>query len=522
MLPSVLVAALQDLQMPGRRVFNRKPKSPSSEEPSAGLRALGDRRLILVSNREPYARRRGADGVRFERTAGGLVTALDPVMRGSGGVWIAWQPEAEAQMESRFLVPAEAPQFTLRQVPLTKREVARYYLGFANRALWPLFHYFLDRCRFDEGEWQQYVQVNERFAEAAAEEAKPGDVVWVHDYHFCLLPQMIRERRRGEGPIAFFLHIPFPPEEVFRILPWRRQVLSGLLGADLVGFHTPEYAGDFLGCCERLLGAEVDHRRGIVRWQKREVRVGAFPIGIDVAEFAEAAAEPAAAERAVRIRQSIGAGAPHLILGVDRLDYSKGIVERLQAIDVLLEQHPELRRKLVFLQVAVPSRTQVKEYGELKRQIDELVGRINGKHGTPRWQPIRYLYRSVPRQELVALYRAADVCLVTPLRDGMNLVAMEFAACRQDGGGVLVLSEFTGASQQLGKGAVLVNPFAIHETAETLAAVLAMSEEERRERMAELQSRVAECDVHSWLGNLLAAALGQDGKPRLRSRGGAA
>jgi trehalose-6-phosphate synthase len=299
-------------------------------------------------------------------------------------------------------------------------------------------------------------------------------------------------------------------------------VLSGLLGADLVGFHTNEYAGDFLGCCERLLGAQVDHRRGVVRWQKREVRVGAFPIGIDVGEFAAAAAAPATAERASRVRQSIGAGAQHLILGVDRLDYSKGIVERLRSIEVLLEQHPELRRRLVFLQVAVPSRTQVKEYGELKRQIDELVGRINGRHGTPRWQPIRYLYRSVPRQELVALYRAADVCLVTPLRDGMNLVAMEFAACQEGGAGVLVLSEFTGASEQLGRGAVQVNPFAIHETAETLATVLAMSEEERRERMAELQLRVAECDVHSWLENVLAAALGQDRKTRLRSRSGVA
>ena len=505
--------------MPGRRLYKRGSRKEAVAEPAPGARLLGDRRLVLVSNREPYVRKKTADGVRFERTAGGLVTALDPVMRSSGGVWVAWQPEAEARMGSRFLVPAEAPQFTLRQVPITKREVARYYYGFANRALWPLFHYFLDRCRFDEEDWQHYVQVNERFAEAAAEEARPGDLVWVQDYHFCLLPEKIRERRGGEGPIAFFLHIPFPPEEVFRILPWRRRVLSGLLGADLVGFHTPEYAGDFLGCCQRLLGAEVDHRRGIVRWQKREVRVGAFPIGIDVADFAAAAAEPAIAERAARLRQSLAGGGGRLILGVDRLDYSKGIVERLHAIDVLLEQHPELRRRIVFLQVAVPSRTQVKEYGDLKRRIDELVGRINGRHGTPRWQPIRYLYRSVPRPELVALYRAADVCLVTPLRDGMNLVAMEFAACQRDGTGVLVLSEFTGASQQLGRGAVLVNPFATHETADTLATVLAMPEEERRERMAELQRRVAECDVHSWLENVLAAALGQDRKPRLRSRG---
>jgi trehalose 6-phosphate synthase len=506
---------VEDLQGRASRIFNDASSSSATE---GGLRSdvaprlLGDRRLLLVSNREPYVRKRTPDGVRFERTTGGLVTALEPVMRESGGVWVAWQPENDARelrdgapTEARFRVPAEGPQFTLRQVPLTKTEVARYYHGFANRALWPLFHYFVDRCRFEEEQWHQYERINERFADAVVEESRAGDVVWVHDYHFCLLPQKIRERRRHPGPIAFFLHIPFPNEEVFRVLPWRRQVLEGILGADLVGFHTEEYAGDFLGCCERLLEAEVDYERQTVRWEGRDVRVGAFPIGIDVEAFRAVAASAGTAERVARIRQGLGGAS--LVLGVDRLDYSKGILERLHAIDVLLDTHPELRRRLVFLQLAVPSREQVREYRELKRHVDEMVGRVNGKHGTANWQPVRYLYRGVPREELVAYYRAADVCLVNPLRDGMNLVAMEFVASQQEGDGVLVLSELTGAAHTLGDGALLINPFAIQETADALATALTMDQAERRRRMQRLLARVTACDVHGWLERILTAAL---------------
>ncbi|HEV8241656.1 MAG TPA: trehalose-6-phosphate synthase [Thermoanaerobaculia bacterium] len=509
---------MEDLQGGAGSIFN--PRVTSGTEHGLARRILGDRRLLLVSNREPYVRKRTPEGVRFERTTGGLVTALEPVMRESGGVWVAWQPESDAreaalETERRFRVPDDGPQFTLRQVPLSMNEVARYYHGFANGALWPLCHYFVDRCRFDEEEWRQYEQINDRFATAVVEEARAGDVVWVHDYHFCLLPRKIRERRRQGGPIAFFLHIPFPAEEVFRVLPWRRQVLEGLLGADLVGFHTEEYAGDFLGCCERLLDAEVDHERQVVHWDGREVRVGAFPIGIDVDEFRSAAASAEAEERAASIRRGLGGAA--LILGVDRLDYSKGILERLHAIDVLLETRPELRRRLVFLQVAVPSREQVHDYRELKKRVDEMVGFVNGKHGTANWQPVRYLYRGVPREELVAYYRAADVCLVNPLRDGMNLVAMEFVACQQDGEeGALVLSELTGAARTLGDGALLINPFAIQETADTLAAALSMEPAERQRRMHRLFERVAACDVHGWLERILTAAL-EEPRPRGQS-----
>ncbi|HEV8632501.1 MAG TPA: trehalose-6-phosphate synthase, partial [Thermoanaerobaculia bacterium] len=283
------------------------------------------------------------------------------------------------------------------------------------------------------------------------------------------------------------------------------------LGADLVGFHTEQYAGDFLGCCSRLLGARVDHARQVVEWQGREVRVGAFPIGIEVDEFSAQATSATTREKVARIRQ--GLGAAQLVLGVDRLDYSKGILERLRAVDALLERHPELRRKIVFLQIAVPSRTQVQEYRDLKREIDEMVGRVNGRHGAADWTPVRYLYRSIPRPDLVSYYRAADVCLVNPLRDGMNLVAMEYVACQAGKvadrlkDGVLVLSELTGAASVLGDGPLLINPFAIQETAEALERALAMDEGERRTRMEKLLASVRAHDVHGWLERILSAAM---------------
>ncbi len=471
---------------------------------SEGSDDLGGRRLILVSNREPYSRRELADGqVEFERTTGGLVTALDPVMRRCGGVWLAWDPGGDPEEKHRFEVPDHGPTFTLRQVPLTEEEVRRYYFGFANGAMWPLCHYFIDRCHFDDIEWNDYVAVNERFAEAVAQEAGEDDLIWVHDYHFCLLPEMIRARRGG-GPIAFFLHIPFPAEEVFRILPWRERVLEGLLGADLVGVHTRSYAIEFLGCCERLLGAEVDYQDSVVHWQGRRVKVAAFPIGIEVEEIERIAASPESKENASRIRESLAT--EKVVIGVDRLDYSKGIPERLAAFDRLLETHPEYRGRITFVQIAVPSRTDVEEYQQLKRTIDELVGRINGRYGDAGWQPVHYLYRALGRRDLVAHFLAADVAMVTPLRDGMNLVAKEYCAARIDEDGVLLLSEFTGAAEGLGDGAVLVNPFSVDGTARALKRALELPSEERSEGMRRMRRHVSETHIDAWLGEILVAA----------------
>ncbi len=482
---------------------------------------LGGRRLVLVSNREPYVRRRSAGGrTRYERTTGGLVTALDPVMRACGGVWVAWDPKGDARGDTRHLVPGEAPQFTLRQVPLSSTEVRRYYYGFANSALWPLCHYFVDRCHFDVAEWREYEKINERFAEAVDHESQDGDLIWVHDYHFCLLPQMIRARRGRKATIAYFLHIPFPASEVFKILPWRRQILEGMLGADLVGFHTHAYASDFLDACKRILDAEVDWEAGTVKWQGRTVRVAAFPIGIDAAEFDELAGREDVLEKVGRLRGTLQA--EKVILGVDRLDYSKGILERLYAVEHLFESYPQHRGRAIFVQVAVPSRTRVEEYRQLKRSIDETVGRINGRFGDGGWEPIRYRYRSLPREDLVSYYRASDVALITPLRDGMNLVAKEFVASHADGDGVLVLSEFTGAAEQMGAGALLVNPFSIEETAATLDRALEMEQKERKRRMALMREQVHDYDIGRWLGDILRSALGRpprDGAQKARGEG---
>ncbi|MEM6370686.1 MAG: trehalose-6-phosphate synthase [Myxococcota bacterium] len=463
---------------------------------------LGARRILAVSNREPYTRHVSEDGqVEFELRAGGLVTALTPVMRSSSGVWIAGDSDGEARRDE---VPHEGPQFLLRQVPLSEEDVESYYRGFANRALWPLCHYFIDACHFAESQFASYQDVNQRFAEAVVAEEGDADLVWVHDYHFMLLPKLVRERSRRRNPIAYFHHIPFPPEAVFRVLPWRREILVGLLGADFIGFHTEIYVKNFLESCAGILQADVDLASGRVRWDNRSIDVSAYPIGIETAEFEQMAGAQGTTERSEIIRRNIGA--EKIVLGVDRLDYSKGILQRLYAIERLFELHPEFRGKVSFVQVAVPSRTAVKEYEELKRGVDETVGRINGRFSNSGWTPVIYLYRGLPREELVAYYRAADVCLITPLRDGMNLVAKEYVACKTDDDGVLILSEFAGASAELDT-ALLVNPYSIQDMAVALQWALTMEAGERQRRMKQMRDHVREYDVHKWLESIVSGSL---------------
>jgi trehalose 6-phosphate synthase len=492
--------AIDSAAIPAAASHAERSNEPSGRRAAEDL--LAKRRLVVVSNREPYRRVEVDGDTVWQRTTGGLVTALDPVMRRCHGTWIAWEPNSENGEGSREKVPGEPPRFTLRRVPLLRAEVERYYDGMANNALWPLCHYFVDRCHFDQEQWREYVEINRRFADAVVAEAGDDDLVWIHDYHFCLLPELVRERG-VRSPIAFFLHIPFPARELFQIFPWRRELLTGLLGADLVGFHSPSYADHFVACCRDLLGAEVDPAGRTIRWQGRTVRAGAFPIGIDVEAFAELAGEPAIAARSEEIREHLQGG--KLIFGVDRLDYSKGIPARLHAIDALFEAHPEHRRRVTFVQVAVPSRSRVREYREIKSRIDELIGRINGRHGDAEWQPIRYSNDALPRAELVAHYLAADVALVTPLRDGMNLVALEFCACRPNEDGVLVLSEFAGAAEHLGAGALVVNPFAVHEVAEALHRALTMEPDEQARRMRAAREQVFGNDERRWMESVLAA-----------------
>jgi trehalose 6-phosphate synthase len=459
--------------------------------------------LTIVSNREPYTVERVDGETRLVQTTGGLVSALDPVMRSSRGRWVSWMPDSRGSVRKlqQELAGLELP-YELDFVPVSQAEVRGYYRGFSNRALWPLCHYCLDRCHFDVDDWRHYQAVNERFADRVADSARRDQHIWVHDYQLCLVPELIRERMPDVDRISYFHHIPFPPPDVLRILPWYREVLHGLLGADLVGFHTASYAENFLLACRKLKGIRVDLQASCVDVDGRRVKVGAFPIGVDVDEFESRARRPEAAQAAREIRERMSAD--RIVLGVDRLDYSKGILERLAAFDLFLTEHPEQKTKVSLIQVAVPSRTNVPEYKSFKRRIDEAVGRINGKHGMSGWQPILYMYDRLAKPELIAHYLAADVALVTPICDGMNLVAKEYCASRIDEDGVLILSEFAGAAEDLEDGALLVNPRYYEQVVRALQAALTMPKDQRAARMRRMRAQVAGYNIDDWLQSILA------------------
>jgi trehalose 6-phosphate synthase/phosphatase len=466
--------------------------------PGADGGAALERPLVVVSNRLPFRAERDARGVRLIRSPGGLVSALEPVLQQRGGVWVGWAGETreDADAAGGLRLP-DAGRVRYHPVPLSGTELAQYYGGFCNRTLWPLFHYFVSRTTIDGASWRTYERVNERFAAAAAAAAPPGALIWVHDYQLLRAPAFLR-RLAPEARVAFFLHIPFPATDVFRVLPWSRSLLQGMLACDLVGFQVPSYAQHFLASAERLLGCEVDRAAGVARFEGREVAVQAHPISIDVSLVEALAGRVATPRRAAAER-------PVEILGVDRLDYSKGIYERLMAIERLLERHPGLRRRVRFTQVMVPSRERVAEYSALKRQLDETVGRINGRFSERGWTPVSYLVRVLPPEELVPLYRHSDIALVTPLRDGMNLVAKEYVAAQLENDGVLILSEMAGAADEL-QEALLVNPFDVEAVAEALHRAIVMSDDERRARMSALRDRVRANDVHTWVRRFVDAA----------------
>lgn len=474
---------------------------PSSCVPFRAItELLGDRRLVVVSNRAPVDIHRGVER-RFVPTVGGMVSALMPVFKAAGrGLWIAWSGgESSRKSRERIALPPDDPCFTLRCVQLSERDVSGSYYGFSNRGLWPLSHYFVGRCQFRLEQWQSYRRVNELFARVVLDELKPNDLVWVQDFHLATLPGLIRERR-PQQPIGFFWHVPFPESSVFGILPWRGPLLEGMLGSDVIGFHIPSYAHNFLACVERFLHLPVDHQRGVVTLPTREVRVVAWPIGTDAEGFEALARAQDVQLRAGRLRRQLGSA--HMILGVDRLDYTKGILERLHGFERFLEQSPAFRRRVTFVQIAVPSRERVDEYRRMKREIEESVGRISGRFTSEGWVPVRYLYRSVPPLELAAHYVAADLALVTPLRDGMNLVAKEYVASRIYDDGMLMLSEFAGAAEGLPE-AVRVNPYNIDDVAAQIRAALTMPREESGERMRRMRARVKQEDIGWWLRGFL-------------------
>jgi len=448
----------------------------------------GERRLLVVSHRLPLTVKSEHGRARVERSTGGLVGALDPALQRRGGTWLGWAGWAKGALPPRDR--DSEPGYRIVGISLTRSEVRGYHHGFANRTLWPLFHCLPSRMEIVPADWQSYDAVNRRFAELAASSGA-HDPVWVHDYHLMRVAAWLRPLR-PDARIGFFLHVPFPPFDLFRILPWDRELLRGLLACDLVGFHCERYATNFLDCAEQLLGARVDREHGQVEHGERTVKVAAFPLGVDYDDFARRARE---APRAPKIGERV-------VLGVDRLDYTKGVPERIRAFERMLELHPEHRERIVLLQVAEPSRGAVAEYRQLKREVDELVGRVNGRFATSAWTPVRYLHRHVDRDTLAQLYRDADVALVTPLCDGMNLVAKEYVSCQVEGAGVLVLSRLAGAAETM-REALQVNPYHVDGVAEALHESLVMDPGERLARMRSLQRRERESDVHAWLEGFL-------------------
>lgn len=383
---------------------------------------------------------------------------------------------------------------------MSEEEVNSFYYGFCNGTLWPLYHDAVVAPEFHRHTWKPYVEVNQRYADETAEVVEPGDIAWVQDYQLQLVPAMLR-KLVPDLTVGFYLHIPFPPIEVFARLPWRRQIIEGLLGADVIAFQTRQSADNFARAARRIAGAEAIGRRDL-RWNGRPVHLQPAPIAIDTAEFERMAKSEPVQQRAAEIRKELG-DPDHVILGMDRLDYTKGIDFRLKAFAGLLEDAPSDRHKYGFIQVAVPSREQVPAYQQLRSDIEQLVGRINGDYGDPGWTPVSYLYRTLPFEEVIALYVAADVMLVTPLRDGMNLVAKEYAACRVDDTGVLVLSEFAGAAEQL-KAALIVNPYDVNSVTATLEYATDMPVPEQKRRMRRLRREVRRSDVFGWARDCLA------------------
>lgn len=464
-------------------------------------------RLINVSNRLPVQARKHAGGLRLVRSSGGLATALDSVWRQETGAWIGWPGSAHGK-EVRELLREASKERTheLKAVTLTEDEVSKFYAGFANEIIWPLFHDMPTRCNFDPSYWSTYEHVNQKFARVVSETAGADDFIWVHDYHLMLVARYLRQ---SNLPVraGFFLHIPFPAPDVFEKLPWREPILRSLLDFDLIGFQTERDCNNFVRCLQRLVpetqlkmaGTRVQLKLG-----NRESLAGVFPISIDFDEFANEARSPQVAANAASILEDLKG--KQLILGVDRLDYTKGIPERLKAFRIALRRFRELRRRVTFVQVVVPSRENIPKYKDLRQEVELLVSQINGEFTLPGWVPVHYMHRSLGRDDLLAYYRAADIAIITPLKDGMNLVAKEFCASQVEERGVLIVSEFAGASQELRPGAIVVNPNDLAGVAQAIRDAFVMPRAERQARMRLLRGIVQKNNVHRWAHSFMRAA----------------
>ena len=448
----------------------------------------------MVSNRLVVSvTKKSRDEIKYQQAVGGLATGLGAIHKLYNMLWVGWAGIAAEKVRGREREIRDAMlKWNLYPIFLSKKHVENYYQGFCNKTIWPLFHYFPQYTVYSENYWKSYKKVNEIFCKELTEILDEGDTVWIHDFHFLLLPKMLREKIPNLN-IGFFLHIPFPSYEIFRMLPWRREIVEGMLGADLIGFHTYNYVRHFLSAVRHILGYEPSMGRILVN--NRPVLVDAFPIGINYGHIESYVKRKSVESKVQEIKKSVGD--KKIMFSIDRLDYTKGIVERLEAFDRFLEKYPEFRKKIVFINVVVPSRTSVEQYRELKRRVDEMVGRINSKYRDIDWAPLIYIYRFLPQTTLIALYRAADIGLILPLRDGMNMIAKEYVASKTDGKGVLILSEMAGAAEELVE-ALRVNPFDTDEVADSIKEALTMPENEKIRRMRVMQRGIRDYDIFRW------------------------
>ena len=456
--------------------------------------------LTIVSNRLPISVIKTDQGLEYASSSGGLATAMSSLDQGNR-IWVGWPGIASEDLNEDEMQQIESDLLERGYFPvfLTARQVELFYEGFSNDTLWPLFHYFQSLTHHTNEYWDAYQEVNQLFAEAAARVAQAGGSVWIHDYHLMTMPKMLRTLSQDVS-IGFFLHIPFPSFEIYRLLPQRKEILEGLLGSDLIGFHIYDYARHFLSSCLRLLG--ISSHQGVLEHEGRSIRTDAFPIGIDYAKFRKTLGE-SATKKAISSLEDMYGDNMKLILSVDRLDYSKGIPERLEAFRILLHDHPEWRGKVRMQMIAVPSRVEVQTYQDLREQIEQTVSRINGEYGAVDWAPISYQFQNRPFEEIVALYAVADVALVTPIRDGMNLVAKEYVASKQNRPGVLILSEMTGAIDELPE-ALSINPSNTRSVAEAMHKALTMSRKEQLRRLSDMQRRLKTYTVQAWGADFMA------------------
>jgi trehalose 6-phosphate synthase len=466
-------------------------------------------RLIIVSNRLPFALdSAGEDLWTVTPAFGGLVSAVEPILRERGGTWIGW-PGIPGEIPNEPLAEATRDAgYNVVPVALSETERDEFYYGYSNEVIWPLFHDLQNFCNFEPAYWQAYKQVNERYADAIIRNAQSNDFIWVHDYHLMYVAQALRERSAPQqlSALTFFLHIPFPPYDIFAKLPQQRGLLRALLQFDLLGFQTRRDVRNFLQCVRRVMPDAKALSRGnthMIKFEKRKIHFGHFPIGIDFDSFEKGAKCEAVEQKSQQLRASFPDC--QLMLGSDRLDYSKGIPERLRAFREALERYPEMRSRVVLIQIVVPSRVEIPRYHEFKGRIDRLVGDINGRFSTSTWIPVQYHFRGLDRVNLLAHYRACDIAFITPLKDGMNLVAKEYCACRTNDDGALILSQFAGAAEQLKPDALLVNPYDIEQMADTVLTAFRMSQADRSARMKRMRRNVRKENVFWWVDSFLKA-----------------